>query len=244
MTKLSIVFLSVALLAVAAPAIADDTKADCYDDQPWIGYTTTRDVKAFVETTTAGTADITTCEGEHWDGQDSVDDRDSERDSASCTDVGDPSSTAPGALYVTNCQPADPNDGAPGVGAGAVGIRVSLEQDGGTQQVYTAGDIFGVGKAVLYVGHCDGTTTGLEGDASCGGSHELLTGLYLQDNTNQVLGGNTNILATLVSAPGITKGYVAEADCTQETYQEGAESGDRTLCGRDNTAVSVAAILP
>lgn len=67
-----------------------------------------------------------------------------------------------------------------------------------------------------------------------------MAALYIED------GSALNALAIAVSSLGITKGYVSEADCTQEEYEAGAtaapgEPGYRG-CGRDNTAITV--ILP
>lgn len=57
--------------------------------------------------------------------------------------------------------------------------------------------------------------------------------VYVADNTPG------NVLATVVSAAGITQGNVGETDCDQSVYQSGATQGNRTLCSRDNTAVTV-----
>lgn len=253
----------------ALPAIhlaaADETKADCennvnYTDangnpasgpQPWAGYAQTDSVKDLVGGT-VGYDTVRNCEGEQWDGQDSVqggqDPTNGGGNNAAGCNKADVVRTANGA-FVGSCAAPDPNQGAadPLGGSGMpVVFRVSYLNAGGhTQEFYVATDIADVGRASTYVGVCTGTDAGLEGAAECPansvtGTHdgEARYGVYLRDNTPG------NVLAQVVSSLGITKGHVAESDCDQSTYQSGAYAGDRSRCGRDNTAVTVDSVLP
>lgn len=242
MTKISIVITAVSLMSLAlVPLVAaDETQPDCEAQQGWIGYTTTRPFTGPIDTFLGDNAHLQVCEGEHWDGQDTVRPGDNPGHTPSCTaaDV----TSAPESFFIGNCQNADPNDGAPSTSGtpptAVLGLRVSgaTAADGGA--VYVIADIYGVGKAGTYADACTG----------CGATADTLAGVYVEDNTNQI--GLNNILATVVSSAGITRGYVDEGDCAQGdgqtpgTYQYGAETGDRQQCGRDNTAVSAELILP
>ena len=248
MTKLSIAFLAACLFTVAIPAaIADETKADCEDTQPWIGYTSTTSVRDFVDAFMEGVrpgSEADVCEGEQWDGQDTVQPEESGANSPPCNEG--PFQTADGGLFVSNCMDADPETQGEyaGLGLNAVRARASTSNlQEGSKEAYVALDIFAVGRVIVYSGFCQsGDGEGLEGAESCDGARQGRNAVYVRDNTKQVL--PVDALATAVSAPGITKGYVAEADCDQETYQKGAETNDRTLCGRDNTAITAQWILP
>lgn len=62
--------------------------------------------------------------------------------------------------------------------------------------------------------------------------------VYVRDNTPG------NLLFPFYSMTGVDKGHAAEGDCDQATYEEAARTGDRSLCGRDNTAFGAYAGLP
>ncbi|MEA3198582.1 MAG: hypothetical protein QOE90_10 [Thermoplasmata archaeon] len=253
MTKLTIAILA-ALVAVPMLHIvaADESHADCeknvtwYDadgtkhvsDQGWAGYTQTDSARTLFYQATAGTPlYFNNCEGEQWDGQDSVNPGfHSNSDPCSAGEQVDATHPA-----ITQCMGTDPNQGtsSPVDNPGSVPVRTRVSGEGettGTVQVYESTQIGGVGWAVVYLGSCtnqNGQTSGLEGDASCQGKGQNRQGVYLRDDTPP------NALATAVSSAGLTKGYVSEGDCDQSTYQSGAEQGDRMKCGRDNTALGL-----
>ncbi|HET6405415.1 MAG TPA: hypothetical protein VFH78_12280 [Candidatus Thermoplasmatota archaeon] len=204
-----IVLLAASMTLVGMPvAAADEAHPDCEDGQPLVGYRSTLFLRDLLEGNPAG---LYACEGEHWDGQDTV----QGDEAASCTPTV---SAVPDDLFVAFCQGSDPN-AAPSLDASQpLAVRVGSAN---YEEAYASTNIGGVGRAVLYVG-------------------PEMTAVYVRDNTPG------NVLATAVSAPGITQGYVSENDCDQATYQGGAMAGDRTRCGRDNTAVTVqyARLLP
>lgn len=230
MNKLTIALLVGMTLFAAVPLVhADESNPDCENnvtwkdadgnehtnDQPWIGYTATEPFVGPINDILGATgtgAGLRTCEGEQWDGQDSV----SSYHPGTEPCNADP---APDASTVTLCMGTDPNEGASTL---PVRTRVS-ESSGDNKQAYAAADILMVGRAAVYVGQDGNTWT---------------QAVYLRDNTPG------DVLATAVSAPGITKGYVSEGDCDESTYMSGAEQGNRNLCGRDNTAITVVETLP
>lgn len=248
-----IVLLSLSLVSVGAPVAFGEEpeeeeepyngehKADCEPGQGWIGYTSAQPFRTFVEEIALPVV-LFPCEGEHWDGQDNVQPEESGEFGTGCV----PPRLAPEpdgkSGFVGACMNANPNEGgADAPGLKPLGSRVSWRINGTNAEVYVGLDIAVVGRAVVYSGACQEGSAGLEGNSTCEGQAQSRTGAYVRDNT---LGGQENILATLVSLPGLTKGYVREGDCDQKTYQKGAENNDRTLCGRDNTAVSVDVLLP
>lgn len=241
MSKTLVSILAASMALVSAPFVAASTEADAACEQPyWIGYTTTQTIRAaYYNLVNEGTQPyVDTCEGEHWDGQDTVAPTHNPGDGEGCfltpSTQGDD---------VAHCMNADPNVGraSPTTGNGQVVVfRVSTRSGANGGEAYVALDIAMVGRAAAYQGAC--TTGGnLEGEA-CGRAGTR-TGTYVRDNTDQATGG-TNVLATLVSAAGITRGHPSEADCSQSTYQQGATENRRDLCGRDNTAITVETILP
>jgi len=151
---------------------------------------------------------LNVCEGEHWDGQDSVNSGGSQP--AECG--GAAVSPDPNNLHVNRCMGSDPNSMASNDATNPLGVRVSASGS----SAYTAVNIADVGRAVLFVD--DGTVA-----------------VYLRDNT---ITNGENVLATAVSAAGITRGTPGEADCDQAVYHAGAVAGDRR-CTRDNTAITV-----
>ena len=242
MTKITITILAGMLLAAALPVVhADETKADCEDGQHWAGYTSTDQLRTlFYQLTDGHGAFVNNCEGEQWDGQDSV----STYHPTDAPCAPDPSVQDTAHPAVVYCMGNDPNAGSSNpITSGAIvplRIRVTGDNEGtDRQQYYVGAQIGAVGWVVVYAGACSNQKegTGLEGADSCGGSHQARQGVYLRDDTPN------NVLATVVSAPGITKGYVSETDCDLATYQYGAEHNDRSLCGRDNTALGVEEIL-
>jgi hypothetical protein len=227
--------MTLALVSVTLPlAVADETKADCEPGQQWAGYATSDPNRVLIESLLGQENMIEACEGEQWDGQDSVEPAYNPGTGSDCT-VG-VTNADPNDLFVGSCMAPDPNSGGadPLAGNGQpVTFRVSKHSGSDSEQVYVAADIALVGRAATYAGECGDGGSGLEGSSSCASGGEQRAGVYLRDNT---LG---NLLAQAVSAPGITKGHVSEGDCSQSLYAQGANSGDRTLCGRDNTAVGV-----
>ena len=245
-TLVSIVAAAVAL--VSAPLVAaeehGETNADC--EQPyWIGYTTTQTIRStYYDLVTDEDPQVNTCEGEHWDGQDSVAPGHNPGGGEGCFLT--PSTAANGGDDVAHCMNADPNAGSasPTSGNGQLVVfRVSTKRTSSSAEAYVGLDIALVGRVALYNGACtDANGPGLEGEAKCAETGTR-TATYLRDNTDQATSG-TNVLATLVSAAGLTKGHPSEADCDQATYQQGAVENRRDLCGRDNTAITVETILP
>lgn len=153
--KTTILFLAAAMIAVAAPiAIADETAPDCEANQPWIGYTSTSDVQATYESL-GSPGGLYVCEGEHWDGQDTVGSQ--ETSTSNCAAA--PQVSASGVAW---CMGSDPNEGDsdPTAGATPVALRVSAG-DG----AYVGSSIFSVGRAVVYT---DGSNT---------------VAVYIRDNT-------------------------------------------------------------
>lgn len=241
MSKITLTLIAVALLSVPAIplAMADETKADCEPGQQWAGYTSTDGLRGLVGSI-IGANTVRPCEGEHWDGQDSVQPAQNPGNGAGCNKAQNVLS--PNSIFLGSCMSPDPNNGGadPLSGNGQpVVFRVSYLNAGGkTQEAYIALDIALVGRTAVYNGECQRGDTGIEGNSACQGSGQSRTGVYLRDNTPG------NILAQAVSAPGITKGHVAESDCDQATYAKGANTNNRDLCGRDNTAITVDSILP
>lgn len=241
MSKITLTIIAVALLAVPAIplALADETKADCEPGQQWAGYTTTDALRILVSGI-IGPNTVRPCEGEQWDGQDSVQPSQNPGNGAGCNKAQN--ALATNSIFLGSCMNPDPNNGGadPLSGNGQpVVFRVSYLNAGGkTQEAYVALDIALVGRVAVYNGECLKGDNGLESAASCSGSGQSRTGVYIRDNTPG------NVLAQVVSAPGITKGHVSEGDCDQATYARGANSGDRSLCGRDNTAITLDSILP
>ena len=240
MSKTIVSILAAALALVAAPlvAAADETDAAC--EQPyWIGYTTTQNVRAtyydFVNKDTDPY--VNNCEGEHWDGQDQVAPTHNPGNGSGCSAT--PSAEGDD---VAHCMNNDPNQGSasPSSNGQVVVFRVSTKRSTSGAEAYVGLDIAFVGRAVLYQGACTADGSMENHDCDKAGTR---TATYLRDNTDQLTSG-TNVLATIVSSAGITRGYPSEADCSQATYQQGAVNNDRTLCGRDNTAITVESVLP
>lgn len=244
MSKTSIALLSVALVVVALPvAAADETKADCEPGQPWTGYASSDPVRTLYHSIflTGSDPTVDNCEGEQWDGQDSVYRGDAAHRGAPGCGPTVASAGAP-VTSVNSCAGWDDGqNGAspdPTVNGRALDIRLSVRQLSNGAEVYVLTDIAIVGRAAVYTGACHGGD-GLEGATACDSA-------LLQDRTAVFLKDNTpgELLATVVSAAGLTRGHAADGDCTQSTYQTGAYNGDRSLCGRDNTAVTVDALIP
>lgn len=202
-------------------ALADETRADCEANQPWIGYSTTDEARYQYENhTTSAPAQARNCEGEQWDGQDAG--------AASC----------PVELL---CQPADPNSGNADVFAGGMParLRAGAITHGGAEEVYVSYDVWLVARGAVYAGHCAGGE-GLETAETCGGTHNVRTGVYWRDNTP------SNLVVNAASCSlSITRCFIGETDCQQTTYAaDRAGGGDPRRCGRDNTAVGSEVWLP
>lgn len=239
MSKTIITILAASMTLAALPLVwaepgAED--ADC-EQTYWTGYTTTESARqTYNSLRDPSDPYMNNCEGEHWDGGDSVAPGNNPGTSSGC-------GTQVQGTSVARCMNADPNEGSASATSGngqPVVFRVSLD---GTE-AYIALDIGLVGRVAVYQGACQ-TGSAMEYDSSCAGSAATRTGVYLRDNTDQATGG-TDVLATIVSAAGITKGHAENADCDQATYQQGATSNpvNRDLCGRDNTAITVQTVLP
>lgn len=276
MTRLTLALLTASLLFAGAPfagATHDDSsekRADCEnaDNQGWIGYNSSRTARQLYENASKGnnvivgdsTVDpvlnkaltlviVDNCEGEHWDGQDTVNNETTDEPTTTNDPTCTPklSETAANDFSVTNCQRADINDNVDGpTGRAPLGWRVSGKGsgDGKHQELYVGLDILLVGRAAVYVGTCSDGTKGLEGAEKCDSQSSAAHGratrsaVYLRDNTPD------NRLAFIVSSAGITRGEAGEADCSQEAYYQGVEEGNRSRCQRDNTALTVDALLP
>ena len=253
MSKTSIAILGLALTLVAVPlAHADETKADCeqsvtwydhYDpetgkftgehkgQQPWIGYTQTDSVRTFWYEAVDPDHKVNNCEGEHWDGQDSVQPGANNANGPECAvPAVDPAGN------VAWCTAGDINNGGadPLSNGRVIGFRVSGKSGTNAAELYLAVDIALVGRTSAYQGACLTGGSGIEGAQSCNGTiGQSRTAWYGRDNT---IG---NVLATVISTTGITKGNASDADCNQTQYQSGAMQNNKQLCGRDNTAITL-----
>lgn len=216
--RIPIVLATFLVLSAVPLAAADQNHPDCEDSvtydsspdpgsqpetgpQPGIGYTTTQAFWEGWQDDLGSPGGIFVCEGEHWDGEDTVQD-----------DQGAPLGTArldPDDLFIGVCSSPDMNDD-PSADPTCPGVRVS--SDGAHH--FVGANVPLVGRAIVY-------------------ADDSTVAIYLRDNMI------ANVLATVVSAAGITQGHVDENDCDQETYQSGAMQRDRSLCGRDNTAITV-----
>lgn len=126
-----------------------------------------------------------------------------------------PAAEAPeGGIAASNCMQPNPNFGE----STLLGFRVTTK---GTD-AYFAITIGVLGRASF----SESTT-----------QEKATAGLYLRDNTEG------DLLATAVSSTRITRGFVRNGDCTQAQYEAGAY-GESPSCGRDNTALTIEALLP
>ncbi|HUR69045.1 MAG TPA: hypothetical protein VM370_07340 [Candidatus Thermoplasmatota archaeon] len=144
--RFGIVLLTTAFVLVSTPvAFADETAPDCESTQPWIGYTSTTAVRDTYNQDLGHPGDLNVCEGEHWDGQDTVR---SDQAEASCTGTVN---ADPNALFAGICSDNGAADGwSESNPLTPLGLRVSSD---GTNAVYVGTNIVLVGKAVLYVDH-------------------------------------------------------------------------------------------
>jgi hypothetical protein len=261
MTRSTLALLAASMLLAAVPLSGathdpdSEKKADCENahNQGWIGYNNSRTVRYLYEnaskTSPFSTATVDNCEGEHWDGQDSVNNgANNEPTSTSETQCAPKASeTSPTDFSVTQCQRADINDNGDGpLGRTPVGARASGKGsgDGRYQEVYVGLDIMLVGRVATYQGTCSDGAAGLEGAQACDSGNSTAHGrqtrsaVYVRDNTPQ------NVLAQAVSSAGVTRGEAGDGDCSQERYQDGVEAGSRAFCTRDNTAITAETLLP
>lgn len=272
--RTTIAFLALGLVVAGVPfagATHDgsaQSRTDCEnaDNQGWIGYNSSRTGRYVYENATDGQqksglgdavdgpmnraftlVKMDNCEGEQWDGQDSVNNARDNEPTDTESNCARLSETDPRDFAFTNCQRADINDNRDGpTGRAPLGLRVSGKGsgDGKHQEAYVGLDIALVGRAAVYAGTCSDGSSGLEGESACrsqaSSAHgrEARTGTYVRDNTPG------NVLAVIISTAGLTRGEAGEGDCTQEEYYEGVESGNRQKCIRDNTAVSTEFLLP
>lgn len=139
---------------VALPlAAADEADPDCEANQPLIGYSSTLFVRD--QLVNRGLDDnLYVCEGEHWDGQDSV----QGDETGACSPTVN---AVPTDLFVGFCQAADPNAGPSLEPTQPLGVRVGSAN---ANSVYASSNIAAVGRAAVYVGPSE-------------------AGVYLRDNT-------------------------------------------------------------
>lgn len=270
----TIVFLALGLVVAGVPFAGAEhdpdaqKRADCEnaDNQGWIGYNSSRTGRYLYENATNGEQKsgfgdavdghmnraltlvlVDNCEGEQWDGEDSVNNAPNNEPTSTDGSCARLSETDARDFAFTNCQRADINDNTDGpTGRAPLGARVSGtgSGDGAYQEAYVGLDIMLVGRAAVYAGTCSDDTSGLEGAEDCKSDdsddhgREARTGVYVRDNTPN------NVLAVIISTLGLTRGEAGEGDCTQENYYDGVESGDRSKCVRDNTAISGEFLLP
>ncbi len=191
---------------------------------------------------------VMVCEGEHWDGQDPL--RPNSYNSGTCT--GNILDTAADTYVLAVNQCSTPSAMPVLSPTNPVGLRLVAQGDGsengnGHGAVYAAVRIINVGSVGLFAGGCQHLTGGSSdpfgsaGTQTCQGraiGHGVL-GIYLQDDEATPL---DNTLARIVTIARLTKGYVAEGDCTQSEYAGSAWAshlGNEPTCGRDNTAISI-----
>lgn len=277
MTRMTLAFIAASMLLAGVPLVGathdpgSEERADCEnaDNQGWIAYNNSRTVRYLYENASSGDAStglgaeadgvankaltvvvFDNCEGEHWDGQDSVnnDPETNEPTTTSETQCAPKvSETSANDFSVTQCQRANINDGGDGpLGRTPLAARASGKGsgDGKYQEVYVGLDIMLVGRVAAYQGACSDGTPGLEGAQRCDSGNSTIHGrqsrsaVYLRDNTPQ------NLLAQAVSSAGITRGTAGDGDCSQERYYNGVEANSRDYCSRDNTAITVDFLLP
>lgn len=207
--------------------MADEGAADCEEGQWSVGHRTTRAAFLALENATRGTGvGYAACEGEHWDGQDTV-----HRDEAwSCTPYVDPQ---PGSAALAWCLPSDPNLARGDDPLSPLGARASTRD---LREVYLAANVAFVARVAVYAGACGAGGRGLEGETECRGAQEARAGIYARDNTP----GNIVATATCTRVVGC---WYPESDCSYETYEASARSGER-YCSRDNTAFGAMLVLP
>lgn len=220
-----LLFVSASLL-FAPVAAADENRADCEAGQPWFFAERSGVQPTFDAVDDATPGDLAFCEGEQWDGQDSVNDQ-----PASCT--GSVSLDPPSFAL---CLGPDPNSAPSDDVNTPLGARASTD---GSNEAYVAVNVAFASRVALYVGTCGTGEAGLEGEATCAGSRELRTGLYWRDNTI----GNIIVQLTPRCLLSITGCGAAENDCDHATYRAEQE-GAGYACGRDNTALGASLLLP
>ena len=138
-----IVLLAASMTLVGLPlAAADEGAPDCEPGQPLIGYRSTLFIRDML--VAQGLDDnLYVCEGEHWDGQDTV------QGDQTATCAGPSVNAVPSDLFVAFCQGADPNT-APSLSTDQpLGVRAGSSN---LNEVYTSVNIGGVGRAALYLG--------------------------------------------------------------------------------------------
>lgn len=108
-TRLLVALLPPVLLLAPPSAGADEAKADCEPGQAWIGYGTTDPIRETWESIPPPIG-LRNCEGEHWDGQDSVEPTRAPPTSPPCLEAD--VDQANGVVYVAYCLGSDPNDGS------------------------------------------------------------------------------------------------------------------------------------
>lgn len=196
-----------------------------------------------------GPATVMVCEGEHWDGQDSVQPQYANDPDETCTNQAVDVNQDSYNLAYNQC--ADPGDNPQFDVFNPIGVRYSAQGD---KEALNHGSAYlflrinGVGEVGTFAGGCHkllGATTMygfFNGEQGCQGNqagHGAL-GVYLQDDTPFSL----NLLASVVSALRLTKGYVSDGDCSQATYDQSAQNVAANpprppTCGRDNTAITI-----
>lgn len=175
----------------------DETTPQCESSQPWVGYGRTHETRAFYSSVDRAQR-VRTCEGEHWDGQDTVqpDHRPSTAGPA-C-----PSAQLPGdGVAVAQCMQPNPNFGESTI----LGFRLSTS---GTD-AYAAFTIGPLGRAAVSQTTSEDRST---------------TGLYLKDNTDGDLLA-TAVSATRLTRGFVRNGDCSQAQYEAGAYGESPTCG-------------------
>ncbi|MHB8606490.1 MAG: hypothetical protein ACYDCK_14700 [Thermoplasmatota archaeon] len=234
-------------------------------DQPALGYDqaplpNSNDPASPLYQNPAGASERT-CEGEQWDGQDSINSGAANDPSGTLPCTGQQLDTNSATYVVAIFQCSDP-DNSPNDATHPVGTRVSAQGDpqfasnqySRSGAIYVMTSIFSVGTTGVFASGCflNGPTGGGAGpelghdggNTKCGsslnngqgGTGRLGSGTvawYGKDRTP------TTALACAISAARVTKGYCAPGDCTQIEYDQSAVDPTHPTCGRDNTAITL-----
>lgn len=252
--------LAITLLALLAPISAasttygEESETDPYceltrngapQDYPGIGWYP----EILRPDTAIGPAFVTVCEGEHWDGQDSVNGGAASDPSHACSGNHVDLARWTATLAIMQC--ADPGAQPPQLLPDPVGARASTFWDApriGSAASYAflrARGVAGVGvfasactgvfEPAYEAGHWFGSARCQTGGLSLG---HVTFAVYVIDDTPFGM----NVLAALVSSLDPGPPNVADADCSQATYAQSMWSesqGGPPTCSRDNTAITI-----
>lgn len=198
--------------------------------------------------TAVGPASVTACEGEHWDGQDTVSPEFA--DEPRCTDeLVDLERVAVLVAYRACPDPSTPS--TPLAELDPVGVRSSTIADSAgwrSAATYFSLRVESVAHAAAFasactrafgpaieIGHAAGSSACQSGGLGLG--HVTLA-FYARDD----MPFGIDLLARILTGVGPGPGGASDDDCSQETYDESmwnVAHGLPPTCERDNTAVTI-----